>query len=340
MSTQQEIDLEARIGELERQLAELSAKVNPLYSGGMDRYIHSGYMQFDGIPIRWDTKGMQVESDGVSRASVYFVKALVPAPGSETERAELIGSVDAPSVLTGLQAIHSGGLGGVFMGAASGTANAELTIFVSGWSNQPRAKLYPLTTNIGKLELQDAVLSFQGLASDPGTLTDGLIWYNTTTDKLYARINGATKELGGGGMSLIVKEANESVINSNTMQDDDELLFAVAANEVWQFEGVLNVDASSNPDIKITFTGPSGAVGSYGCIAQDTSNNTVVGSAALGGSTPIATAAQYKVIRYWGAIHNGANAGNLTLQWAQNTADAGAQITVRAGSYIKYQVET
>ena len=199
MSTQAEIDLEARIGDLERQLAELSAKVNPLYSGGMDRYIHSGYLQFDGVPIRWDTKGQQVESNGSSRASVYFVNKLVPSPSGETERVELVGSVDSTSTLTSLNAIHSGGLGGVLLGAASGTANAELTIFVSGWSNQPRAKLYPLTTDIGKLELQDAVLSFAGLASDPGTLTDGLIWYNTTTDKLYARINGATKDLGGGG---------------------------------------------------------------------------------------------------------------------------------------------
>lgn len=199
MSTQQELDLQARLADMERQIAELAAKVNPLYSGGMDRYIHSGYLQFDGIPIRWDTKGQQVESNGISRASVYFVNKLVPSPSGETERVELVGSVDSTSTLTSLNAIHSGGLGGVLLGAASGTANAELTIFVSGWSNQPRAKLYPLTTDIGKLELQDAVLSFAGLASDPGTLSDGLMWYNTTTDKLYARINGATVELGGGG---------------------------------------------------------------------------------------------------------------------------------------------
>lgn len=344
MSTQAEIDLEARIGDLERQLAELAAKVNPLYAGGMDRYIHSGYMQFDGIPIRWDTKGMQVESDGVLRASVYFVKALVQAPGSETERAELIGSVDAPSVLTGLQAIHSGGLGGVFMGAASGTANAELTIFVSGWSNQPRAKLYPLTTDIGKLELQDAVLSFAGLASDPGTLTDGLIWYNTTTDKLYARINGATVELGGGGgMSLIVKEANETVNNSNALQNDDELLFAVAANEVWQFEGVLFVSSNTTPDFKLTFTGPTGAVGGWGAIINTNSASATAQNAAgavLGSADNLTTSGTFiETIRFWGGIHNGANAGNLTLQWAQNTANASNTI-VYAGSYIKYQKET
>lgn len=142
--------------------------------------------------IRQDANGMQVESNGISRASVYFVNKLVPSPTGETERAELVGSVDDTSTLTSLNAVHSGGLAGVLLGAASGTANADLTIFVSGWSAQPRAKLYPLTTNIGKLELQNAVLSFGGLASDPGTLTDGLMWYNTTSKQLKARVNGST----------------------------------------------------------------------------------------------------------------------------------------------------
>lgn len=189
---QQEIDLQARIGELERLVEELAAKVNPLYAGGMDRYIQSGYLQFDGVPIRWDTKGMQVESAGSSRASVYFVNKLLASPSGATEYAKLDGSVDATSVLTGLQAVHSGGLGGVFMEASTGVATAELTIYVSGWSQQPRAKFFPLTTDIAKLELQEAVLRFKGLASDPGTLENGMLWYNTTTNQLKARVNGST----------------------------------------------------------------------------------------------------------------------------------------------------
>lgn len=192
MSTQQELDLEARLADMERQLAEMAAKVNPLYSGGMDRYIHSGYLQFDGIPIRWDTKGMQVESSGASRTALYFVNKLLPSPSVATEYAKFDGSVDATSVLSGLRAVHSGGLGGVFMGAGSGTANAELTIYVSGWSKQPRAKFYPVTTDIAKLELQEAVLRFAGLASDPGTLENGMLWYNTTSNQLKARVNGST----------------------------------------------------------------------------------------------------------------------------------------------------
>lgn len=45
MSTQAEIDLEARIGDLERQLAEVAAKVNPLWAGGGDLLARSGYLR-------------------------------------------------------------------------------------------------------------------------------------------------------------------------------------------------------------------------------------------------------------------------------------------------------
>jgi len=339
MSTQQELDLEARLADMERQLAELAAKVNPLYSGGMDRYIHSGYLQWDGINLRLDKNGIQLPADGVNRSILFFLPELAADPTAVLRKSQLIGNVSDSAANIIMAAATSGA-------SVSASVQANASSFLTYWTASMGGNVYQMDfqassgSDWGLLTLTKGYLRIVGGSSDPAGAGDGSIWYNTTTDKLYARINGATKELGGGGMSLIVKEANESVLNSTTLQDDDELLFAVAANEVWQFEGVLNVDASSNPDIKITFTGPSGSVGSYGCISQDISNNTVAGSAALGGTTVIATAAQNKVIRYWGAIHNGANAGNLTLQWAQNTADAGAQITVRAGSYIKYQVET
>jgi len=41
-----------------------------------------------------------------------------------------------------------------------------------------------------------AFVNLGQLSDDPGTPADGCLWYNTTTDKLKARINGATVELG------------------------------------------------------------------------------------------------------------------------------------------------
>lgn len=140
-------------------------------------------------------------------------------------------------------------------------------------------------------------------------------------------------------MSLIVKEADETVNNSTTLQDDDELLFSVAANEVWQFEGVLNLSAPSDGDIKLTFTGPSGAVGSFSGVYVDVSGGEDADAAALGTSVSLTSLNNGRIVKFQGGIHNGANAGSLTLQWAQATALVG-DTKVLAGSYIKYQRET
>ena len=146
-------------------------------------------------------------------------------------------------------------------------------------------------------------------------------------------------------MSLIVKEADETVNNSVAVQNDDELLFAVAANEVWQFEGLLVVSSNAAADFRLTFVGPTGAVGAWGATAYNSGLATTQsgsggdlageGTHAITGTTDGA----YTVFRFWGGIHNGANAGNLTLQWAQGTVNASDTI-VHAGSYLKYQIES
>lgn len=45
----------------------------------------------------------------------------------------------------------------------------------------------------------EEVLELEGVASDPSTLRNGMLWYNTTGNALKARINGATVALGAGG---------------------------------------------------------------------------------------------------------------------------------------------
>lgn len=82
MSTQQELDLQARLDDMERQLAELAAKVNPLYSGGMDRYIHSGYLQWDGINLRLDKNAMQLQMAGAGAEAIalFFTPTLSTNP--------------------------------------------------------------------------------------------------------------------------------------------------------------------------------------------------------------------------------------------------------------------
>lgn len=139
---------------------------------------------------------------------------------------------------------------------------------------------------------------------------------------------GGVLQKFGGGMELIIKEADESVNNGGTgttLQNDDELVIPIGANERIQFEGYLFATGST-PDIKIAATGPSGAVGRISVGS--------VGSQDLGGSG--VTVNLDADVAFRGAVDNGGTAGNITIQWAQNSASPN-NTTVHAGSYIKWQ---
>jgi hypothetical protein len=131
---------------------------------------------------------------------------------------------------------------------------------------------------------------------------------------------------------LVRKTADETVNNSNVLQNDDELLFAVAANEIWEFTIYVIYDSGATPDFKHNLTGPVASA-----IYEHDTGLTVAAAAAItvgaaawigyGAGSP----ALGLIIR--GIIVNGANAGNLQLQWAQNTADA-SDTKVKANSCI------
>ncbi len=211
MTTQQELDLEARIGDLERQIAELSAKVNPLYSGGMDRYIHSGYIQFDGVPIRWDTQGMQIEADGASQKAVRFLNALTAAPSTTFPQSYLQGYAYAPGAFVEIAATAEA--------SSSNISNVQTYAPVTGSVYSKLVALAPdVTTPIiqagvviadsgddagerGFFHIDQGPLYLKFMTADPTTiLQDGMVWYNHTDEKLRARINGVTVDLGGGGL--------------------------------------------------------------------------------------------------------------------------------------------
>lgn len=58
---------------------------------------------------------------------------------------------------------------------------------------------------------------------------------------------------------LLVKSANESVINSITLQDDNELFFPIAANDTWVGEVSISYTAIVGSDIRVAIAAPSGA---------------------------------------------------------------------------------
>lgn len=142
---------------------------------------------------------------------------------------------------------------------------------------------------------------------------------------------------GGGSMNTILKTVNEvqnnAVNPTATLQNDDELFFPIAANETKVFRFVIQANANATPDIKFAVTAPTGATCVVGATEYETgTSNSNLGCGINTGLMPGATANEmYEVM---GTITNGATAGNVTLQWAQNTANA-ANVTVYAGSYVQ-----
>lgn len=212
MSTQQELDLEARLADMERQLAEMAAKVNPLYSGGMDRYIHSGYLQFDGIPIRWDTKGMQVKADGSSQKAVRFLNTLATDPSTTFPQSYLQGYAYAPGAFVEIAATaeaSSSNISNVQTYApVTGSVYSRLVALAPDVSPLPLIVAGVIVADSGDdageggfFHIDQGPLLFRYKTADPTTiLQDGMVWYNHTDEKLRARINGVTVDLGGGGL--------------------------------------------------------------------------------------------------------------------------------------------
>jgi hypothetical protein len=127
------------------------------------------------------------------------------------------------------------------------------------------------------------------------------------------------------GLKTVLKTADETVNNSDVLQDDDALFFSVGANEVWMFFALLKVYVDADNDIKFAFTVPSGgAINAYsvGRMVQAGSALQAWVAAATAFSELTATDRTNAATFLYGIYVGGAAAGNVRLQWAQQNASA------------------
>ncbi len=131
-----------------------------------------------------------------------------------------------------------------------------------------------------------------------------------------------------------VTETQNNVNNPGAaLQADDELFFSIGANETWNYRFQLQMGVNATPDVKFSVTAPVGAT----CANSVTDEENAISVANLGCGTTsgiIAVATGTDVFVVSGSVTNGANAGTVTLNWAQNTANA-ANTTVIAGSFVE-----
>lgn len=174
------------------------------------------------------------------------------------------------------------------------------------------------------------------IPSGGGAPTDGEYVTYAANGGLSAERVVFTSATTGTIPKILYKASDETVNNSDVLQNDDDLILPLAANEVWAFQCFLSYDSAANADIKVAFTIPAGASFVWQPQYRDAADAwTVTTGVASGTSVTFGGAGAGTVRGVWimGFVINGANAGNLQLQWAQGTQQASNTI-VKAGSWL------
>lgn len=164
------------------------------------------------------------------------------------------------------------------------------------------------------------------------------IWETDTQRELY--YNGSTwvpkRRLG----MFVRKTANETVNNSATLQNDDELTLPALAGSVYFAELFIIHSADSAADMKFFLTVPSGAVLSFATLgpnASQTNRDSVTINQLAGSGSAISVGCfgvgsnQVTIVR--ASIKISSTAGSVTLQWAQSSAAVNNAV-VNANSYM------
>lgn len=171
--------------------------------------------------------------------------------------------------------------------------------------------------------------------NDVSTLTDvnRIEIYNGTNQiSLYTR----------SVFTYVRRSAAQVVNNSTVLVNDNTLLSALPTAGTFGFRSIIFYDASTTADIKFAFTIPAGATMEWGINGMATT-----GAAGVGDGTWLTATASGTAIPVGGSgvgtgmkavmdgeITMGGTAGNLQLQWAQNTIDA-TNTSVHAGSRLE-----
>lgn len=133
---------------------------------------------------------------------------------------------------------------------------------------------------------------------------------------------------------LVRKTADESVTSSTVLQDDDSLLFAIPANETWEFTMTMLWTAPVGFDMKWTFTWPgTGVVTTSWPLAGGT--NPVIQTVNVSGteSDLDAIISTLQMTTFHGSVANGGSPGTFQFRWAQDTSSATPAV-VKANSTL------
>jgi hypothetical protein len=151
----------------------------------------------------------------------------------------------------------------------------------------------------------------------------------------------------GFGVPLVKrKTAAESVTSSTTLQDDDDLLFSIGANEEWVASCHIEAGNLTNSGLSLAVTVPAGIGAgdlrfavmpiSAGSTEQMRDSTNLPATALSFPPAGFGALFGSFLIEIW--IRNGANAGTVQLQWAQETSHGSATAVLAGGRLIAHRV--
>lgn len=161
-----------------------------------------------------------------------------------------------------------------------------------------------------------------------------------------------------GGWERVFKPQREFVISTTTLQDDDDLHFAVDANSTYAVRGFIMFYSETTAELKYTFLCPasgksswdsrwmhgdeplhspvSDTVGEFVEVDQQLGGSTCAVEGAASRSLTWSSARQEGTIQIDGVFNTSGSGGTFQFQWAQNTSDA-TNTFILDGSYLEYR---
>jgi hypothetical protein len=139
----------------------------------------------------------------------------------------------------------------------------------------------------------------------------------------------------------VMKTADESATTDTTLSDDSQLTFAMLANTKYSFRAVMHIYQWSAGDFKYRHNWPASptllSIHRRAVVPAWTafSSQAIDTSYSASDITVLGTSDNPSIVLMEWIIHNGANAWNFTISWAQNSS-SGTATVVRAWSYIEY----
>ena len=223
--------------------------------------------------------------------------------------------------------------------------NEKITIFFEKQDDTFRAIAFKKGEKVGICEYESTFSSYGslyiGVSNDLsfGILTDFAISHSMNQLSIMLENNPR----------IVIKYADETVNNSVSMQNDDELYTYLLPNSVYEIELKLIADATNNtPDIKLqwdltgdveglnttakrTLRGPSVSCTSV----TEIDNMKYAWTGVIGGAIDYGVPATgWAFINESMLLKTGNEGGLIQLQWAQDVAHA-SNTVVKSGSYMK-----